>query len=276
MADVPFSHFHFSDLAAIFNVPWLLSLIFEMKYFSISPRVLMVRGMIVQIIVGCLTGLVSNYVLHMALRCLASICCAQMYTAGHVICKFLFWLYEWIQISARNYTTINISVTDITGNKYRTASIIFFEAFWSLGIIILPAITYIDPNWSNIFLMISLPTILYIPLWCFIPDTPMWFLRKGRIDDAVVIIKDAVAANNSKLSMSEPELRKHLMDQMTLNSNEQSAKWKSLWKERRSTVVQIVAIHIAWAACVTNYSGMLFNVKAFGRDNLSINTIALG
>lgn len=47
----------------------------------------MVRGMVVQIFIGCLAGLVSNYEMHMLLRYLAAVCCAQMYTAGQVICK---------------------------------------------------------------------------------------------------------------------------------------------------------------------------------------------
>lgn len=123
--------------------------------------------------------------------------------------------------------------------------------------------------------MISLPTVLYIPIWYLIPDTPRWFLRKGRIDEAVEIIKDAVASNNTKLTMSEAELRKHLMDDMASISQKAPAKWRSLWTDRQG-LVHIIAIHIAWAAFVTNYTGLLFNVKAFGREHLSFNTIALG
>ncbi len=52
-----------------------------------SPRNLMMQGMILQIFIGCLAGLVSNYEMHMLLRYLAAVCCAQMYTAGQVICE---------------------------------------------------------------------------------------------------------------------------------------------------------------------------------------------
>lgn len=47
----------------------------------------MLHGMVIQIFTGCFAGLVSNHELHMLLRYLASVCCAQMYTAGQVICK---------------------------------------------------------------------------------------------------------------------------------------------------------------------------------------------
>lgn len=125
--------------------------------------------------------------------------------------------------------------------------------------------------------MISLPTILYIPIWWLIPDTPRWFLSKGRIDEAVEIIDYAISVNNTKQNrISAPEIRQRLTKYVVLGSKaeEPPAKWYSLWNDR--DVVQIIAIHIAWAVCVTNYNGMLLNVKAFGREYLSLNTIALG
>lgn len=55
---------------------------------SISPRRVMMIGMVSQIICGNLTGLVNSYELHVFFRCLSAVCCAQMYTAGQMICKF--------------------------------------------------------------------------------------------------------------------------------------------------------------------------------------------
>lgn len=61
---------------------------FILNTHSISPRYLMLIGMITQIILGCSTGLVDNYNLHMFFRYLAAVCCALMYTPGLMICKF--------------------------------------------------------------------------------------------------------------------------------------------------------------------------------------------
>lgn len=55
-----------------------------------SPRNVMLFGMLSQIICGNLTGLVSQFQLHNLFRCLSAVCCAQMYTAGSMICKFLY------------------------------------------------------------------------------------------------------------------------------------------------------------------------------------------
>lgn len=167
-----------------------------------------------------------------------------------------------------------ISVTDITGSKYQTISICLFEILWSIGIILLPAIAFIDPNWYNIFLTISLPTAVYIPIWFFIPDTPRWFLRKGRIDTAIEIIRNAISVNNNDRAIPT-DLRQRLVNYIESSKEPSPAKWLSLWEDRRK-LGQIVAIHIAWAMYVTNYNGMLLNVKAFGREHLGLNTMAFG
>ena len=56
--------------------------------------------MLGQIMCGNLTGLVSTFYLHVYFRCLTSLFCAFMYTAGQVICKWVLeimnlpWVYH--------------------------------------------------------------------------------------------------------------------------------------------------------------------------------------
>lgn len=47
----------------------------------------MLFGMIAQIFCGNMTGLVNTYGLHVFFRCLSAVSCAQMYTAGQMICE---------------------------------------------------------------------------------------------------------------------------------------------------------------------------------------------
>lgn len=54
---------------------------------SFSPRKIMLFGMITQVFCGCITGLVNDFSLHIFFRYLSAVCCAQMYTAGSMICK---------------------------------------------------------------------------------------------------------------------------------------------------------------------------------------------
>lgn len=49
----------------------------------------MLFGMLAQIVCGNVTGMVKHYALHVFFRCLSAVCCAQMYTAGQMICKYI-------------------------------------------------------------------------------------------------------------------------------------------------------------------------------------------
>lgn len=53
-----------------------------------NPRSVMMLGMILSIMFGCLTGLVP-YIFHAILRTVDAICCVLMYASGSMICKFL-------------------------------------------------------------------------------------------------------------------------------------------------------------------------------------------
>lgn len=47
----------------------------------------MLFGMLTQIFCGCICGLTSQFEVHIFFRYLAAVACAQMYTAGQMICK---------------------------------------------------------------------------------------------------------------------------------------------------------------------------------------------
>lgn len=54
------------------------------------------------------------------------------------------------------------SVTDITGGRAKTIVVVLFELFWSIGLILLPAVSMFFSNWSNLYLVISLPTLVLV------------------------------------------------------------------------------------------------------------------
>lgn len=71
-------------------------------FHSFSPKSVMLFGMIAQIVCGNLTGLVKTYELHVFFRCLSAVSCAQMYTAGQMICMFLQFRHLFISLQFTN------------------------------------------------------------------------------------------------------------------------------------------------------------------------------
>lgn len=49
-----------------------------------------------------------------------------------------------------------------------------FEQFWSIGIILLPLVTWLE-SWSLVYVAITLPTLALLVTYFWIPDSPRWF-----------------------------------------------------------------------------------------------------
>ncbi|XP_062555790.1 organic cation transporter protein-like [Armigeres subalbatus] len=218
---------------------------------TISPRNIMLMGMYTQILSGCFTGLINVFELHMMFRCLSAICCGFMYTAGGVI------------------------MSDITGGKYKTAVICLFEQFWSIGVMMLPGVASFWSSWSQLYLAISLPTFILIILHRWIPDSPRWLVKHGRVREAQWYLLECAKFNNNEVSIPtdfDHQLKSY--SEAAIEQPEPDSWWK-IWEEKASTK-NLICVHLAWSLFIVVYYGMLLNIRAFGRDHLRINTLIAG
>lgn len=172
---------------------------------------------------------------------------------------------------------IRLSVADITGGKYRKSVICLFETFWGVGIVLLPIVAIGMPywEWKSIYMGISLPTIVYVFVWFLIPDSPKWLIAHNKLSAAKTQLVDAMRVNNRT-----DELPSNLDSFLQLEASAAAKvpkpdNWPSLWSSKKQ-IVLMIALHIAWAVDVTNYNGMLLNIRVFGRNYLIINTIVCG
>lgn len=155
--------------------------------------------------------------------------------------------------------------------------ICLFETFWGVGIVLLPIVAIGMPywEWKSIYMGISLPTIVYVFVWFLIPDSPKWLIGHNKLSAAKTQLIDAMRVNNRT-----DELPSNIDSFLQLEAAAAAKapkpdNWPSLWSSKKQ-VVLMIALHIAWAVDVTNYNGMLLNIRVFGRDYLIINTIVCG
>lgn len=87
------------------------------------------------------------------------------------------------------------TVADITGGRAKLIVTVLFELFWSIGLILLPAVAMFFSNWSNLYLVISLPTLVLVFLHRLIPDSPRWMISHGRLNKAKAILLKAARHN---------------------------------------------------------------------------------
>lgn len=148
-----------------------------------------------------------------------------------------------------------------------------FEQFWSIGLMLLPAIASYWPSWNYLYMAISCPTIILIGLYPWIPNSPRWLLKKGRIEEAKEILLKA-ARMNGKTDFTIAELDKKLQIQAqdVANAPKEPHYW-AIWKGQ---IKNIVCVHFAWSAYIIVYYGFLLNIRNFGVYYLEENTIICG
>lgn len=66
--------------------------------------------------------------------------------------------------STSNLKCVCNAVSDITHGKFKITALVLFDAFWSIGIIILSFITEYESRWTQLYFVISYPTLIIIYL----------------------------------------------------------------------------------------------------------------
>lgn len=133
----------------------------------------------------------------------------------------------------------------------------------------------------------------------YLPDSPRWLLRHGRIEETRQILIEGGNKNKRRIPINLEDLlksdfntgyvcmkkfsfyyksyRKLPIDPTLFYSaaNQPQASWCTIW-DGKPPKVYILAVHYAWSVYVLNFNCVVLNIRAYGHDHLSINTVAIG
>uniref|UniRef100_H2S639 Solute carrier family 22 member 5 n=1 Tax=Takifugu rubripes TaxID=31033 RepID=H2S639_TAKRU len=98
--------------------------------------------------------------------------------------------------------------------------------FYCIGYMTLPWIAYGIREWRTLLAVLSMTSVIYLPLWWFIPESPRWLITQGRVKEAEVIVRDAARKNKVeappvifKETLSLPPERKYTMLDVVKSKN---------------------------------------------------------
>ncbi|XP_058533296.1 solute carrier family 22 member 4 isoform X3 [Ochotona princeps] len=119
----------------------------------------------------------------------------QIFSVSWEMFTVLFIIVGMGQIS--NYVVAFILGTEILGKSVRILfSTLGVCTFFAVGYMLLPLFAYFIRDWRMLLLALTVPGVLCVPLWWFIPESPRWLLSQKRFREAEVIIQKAAKMNN--------------------------------------------------------------------------------
>ncbi|XP_067145243.1 organic cation transporter protein-like [Centruroides vittatus] len=93
------------------------------------------------------------------------------------------------------FTAAFVVLVEIVGPEYRSFFGIAIEFGWATGYILLPCLAWLINDWHYLQLALSIPVILLVTFWWWVPESPRWLLSQGRLEECEAILKKAASKN---------------------------------------------------------------------------------
>ncbi|XP_032885141.1 solute carrier family 22 member 5-like isoform X2 [Amblyraja radiata] len=166
-----------------------------------------------------------------------------------------------------NYMTAFVLGSELLQKSIRvTYSTLGIGFFYAVGYMLLPFVAYFMRGWRMLILILSLISLLYIPLWWFIPESPRWLLSKGRVKEAESIIRFMAKKNGitpPAVLFTDDELE-HIQ-----NKQVKSVPVIQLIKTSRIRAITMINL-VVWMILAIGYYGLSLNVpNLHGNDYLN-------
>ncbi|XP_075971307.1 carcinine transporter-like [Anticarsia gemmatalis] len=138
--------------------------------------------------------------------------------------------------------------------KYRTLiSNVAFAVFYSFSATVLPWISLACGHWKTICLVTSLPLLVGVAAKLFLPESPMWLLSKGRVDETIDKILLVARMNKKKIPT---EMIEQFRISATNAKKEQNQSFLEIFKRPSVRWVFILSC-IEFMCCSTVFDGLI-------------------
>ncbi|XP_070705003.1 solute carrier family 22 member 2-like [Pempheris klunzingeri] len=152
-----------------------------------------------------------------------------------------------------------VLITEIVGVEYRRTVGVLYQMFFSVGILLLPLLAYFITDWRWLQVVITVPYILFLSYYWFIPESPRWLLSQNKNAKAVEITEAMAKENNMTLSKNIETLTDDNAD------NSSTASFMDLIrtpKMRKHTFI----LSYNWFTSAVVYQGLIMRLGILGGD----------
>nr|XP_015204920.1 PREDICTED: solute carrier family 22 member 5-like isoform X2 [Lepisosteus oculatus] len=129
--------------------------------------------------------------------------------------------------------------------------------FFALGYMMLPLMAFFIRDWRMLLIALSMPGLIYIPLWWLIPESPRWLLSQGRVAEAEAILREAARRNG----ITPPEVIFHPSEgEETQSKKEDANSFLDLLRTRNIRHTTLI-LFLVWWTLSMGYFGLSLNTS---------------
>lgn len=164
------------------------SIIFGQMSDSMGRKPVFFASLVIQLIFGITAGIAPEYITYTISRIIVGATTSGVFLVAYVIAM------------------------EMVGPSRRLFAGVVSMMFFSFGYMLVGAFAYFIYEWRYLQIALTLPGVLFMFYYWFIPESARWLLSKGRKDDAILIIRKA--AKENKVTIPQ-EVYDNLLDEAT-------------------------------------------------------------
>lgn len=230
---------------ALFMLGVLLgSIIFGHMSDKIGRKPVFFASLVIQLIFGITAGIAPEYITYTISRIIVGATTSGVFLVAYVIAM------------------------EMVGPTKRLFAGVVSMMFFSFGYMLTAAFVYFISDWRWLQIALTLPGVLFMGYYWFIPESARWLLSKKRKDEAIVILERA--ARENKVTIPQEVYDNLIEETPDEKNNPKDVKEPSLFDLFRYPNLRrkSLLIFFDWFVNSGTYYGLSWNTNNLGGNDL--------
>ncbi|XP_043468938.1 organic cation transporter protein-like [Leptopilina heterotoma] len=161
------------------------SIIFGYLSDKYGRRPIFFMSLVIQLVSGTVVGLAPNFITYVIFRAIIGSTTSGVFLVAYVI------------------------ALEMVGPKKRLIAGVGCQLFFTFGFILTAGFAYFIRDWQMLQIALTLPNILFLAYWWFIPESARWLLTKGQTKAAKELLQKASKENGIEIMDETLEVLLH-------------------------------------------------------------------